>query len=420
MAQDPVSIAEDLLRLVKKVYPGKDNLVNQQLNPFEAYEAKYEIEDRCGLLLRTVLGPLGYTTLLAESCQESSALGFVTELGVADFLEDRIMTVDKIAEELGVKTKFLKVALSCVTKHGYFEEIDAHSASPAYRNNDLSSILRKDHPTSLKDSIGFMCDDGLRATSFLLPAAKVDAPKTTQGKEAPAISLAFGFEESVFSWLAKDPIRGKRMGSAMEQLHRVTNENTAFDYDWPTLASPVVDVGGGIGSLEMILLRNQRQGSLNFIVFDIAATIENARKEWEKIPASKDFSISFQAGDFMAPKFEDTLIPAGKPTYIIRHVLHNWSDEEVVHILGHVRTAMSSNFAANRTVQPKLLLCETLLLPDSNRWVRAASMQIMAMSSGWTRTEADMIRLLEAAGFLYIKSHRMRADDTIVEATLPA
>jgi hypothetical protein len=45
-------------------------------------------------------------------------------------------------------------------------------------------------------------------------------------------------------------------------------------------------------------------------------------------------------------------------------------------------------------------------------------MQIMAMSSGWTRTEAEMIRLLEATGFLYIKTHRMRTDDTIVEAAL--
>lgn len=120
----------------------------------------------------------------------------------------------------------------------------------------------------------------------------------------------------------------------------------------------------------------------------------------------------------MATTFEETSLPGGKATYVIRHVLHNWSDEDVLHILGHVRTAMSLHIVENPSATPKLILCETLLLPNSNRFIRAASMQIMAMSTGWTRTETDLIRLLEVAGFTFIKSHRMRADDTIVEATL--
>lgn len=120
----------------------------------------------------------------------------------------------------------------------------------------------------------------------------------------------------------------------------------------------------------------------------------------------------------MASTFERTRLPAGKATYVIRHVLHNWSDEEVLHILKHVRTAMSLYVANNPATRPKLILCETLLLPSSNRFIRAASMQIMSMSNGWTRTEFDMIRLLEAAGFLFVKTHRMRADNSIVEATL--
>jgi hypothetical protein len=119
----------------------------------------------------------------------------------------------------------------------------------------------------------------------------------------------------------------------------------------------------------------------------------------------------------MATAFSDTSLPAGKPTYIIRHVFHNWSDEEVVHILKHVRTAMLTNAARDPIIQPKLILCDTLLHSGSNRFVRAASMQIMAMSSGWTRTETDMIQLLEAAGFSHLRTHRMRADDSVIEAT---
>lgn len=118
----------------------------------------------------------------------------------------------------------------------------------------------------------------------------------------------------------------------------------------------------------------------------------------------------------MAITFNDTFLPTGKATYIIRHVFHNWSDEEVVHILKHVRTAMLTGTTRDPPIQPKLILCDTLLHPGSNRFVRAASMQIMAMSNGWTRTETDMIQLLDVAGFSYLRTHRMRADDSIIEA----
>lgn len=36
-----------------------------QLSASDAYQAKYLIEDLCGKLLRSVLGPLEYTILLA-------------------------------------------------------------------------------------------------------------------------------------------------------------------------------------------------------------------------------------------------------------------------------------------------------------------------------------------------------------------
>ena len=50
------------------------------------------------------------------------------------------------------------------------------------------------------------------------------------------------------------------------------------DYPWNKLVSPVVDVGGGIGSLEMMLLKDEKNASLRFVIFDIPETIENAKK----------------------------------------------------------------------------------------------------------------------------------------------
>ncbi len=136
MDKAPILIAEQLLDVVRRTY-STDTLGSPQLSPLEAYESKHEIEDLCGRLLRSVLGPLEYTTLLAgvfpfylstpgsllhlESCQESSALGFVTQTGVADLLEDKEMSVQEISQTLGVKTKYLSECNNRCTSPDFYD-----------------------------------------------------------------------------------------------------------------------------------------------------------------------------------------------------------------------------------------------------------------------------------------------------------
>lgn len=42
-----------------------------------------------------------------ESCQESSALGFISELDVPDALGDASMSIEELSEALAVKSKYL-------------------------------------------------------------------------------------------------------------------------------------------------------------------------------------------------------------------------------------------------------------------------------------------------------------------------
>jgi hypothetical protein len=44
------------------------------------------------------------------------------------------------------------------------------------------------------------------------------------------------------------------------------------------LSTPIVDIGGGIGTLEMEILKEKRSSHLDFILFDIPQTMENAKK----------------------------------------------------------------------------------------------------------------------------------------------
>ena len=112
----------------------------------------------------------------------------------------------------------------------------------------------------------------------------------------------------------------------------------------------------------------------------------------------------------MASSFSDTGIPQGKPTYIIRHVLHDWTDDEVVHILSNVRQALPQN--------GRLLLVEMLLRPDSSRFIRQTSVQLLALNSGITRTQEAMEALVVRAGLKVSRVTHMRAADSVIEAVL--
>jgi hypothetical protein len=112
----------------------------------------------------------------------------------------------------------------------------------------------------------------------------------------------------------------------------------------------------------------------------------------------------------MAPTLAESNIPQGKPTYIIRHVLHDWTDNDVVSILSTVRQAMSAG--------GRLLLVEMLLQPESSRFVRTTSMQLLALNSGVTRTQEEMEGLVRKAGLKVENVTHMRAVDSVIEAVL--
>ncbi|THH29959.1 hypothetical protein EUX98_g4226 [Antrodiella citrinella] len=417
-----VALAEELLRLVRSTHlddAAASAVSGSPSSTQAAHDAKNLIAETCDALMRSVLGPSEYTVLLAESCQESSALYFITSLGVADVIGEASVGLAELSTQLNVEPRFLSIALSCLLPRGYFDEVGGFG-SQVYRNNELSRLLRADDPQTLKDAIGFVGDEGFKATSYLLEAAQQQQPSGENAAPAlPAVNLAYGFKQSVFAWMA-DPehsYRGQRMGKAMQQLHRMANGGVITDFPWATLASPVVDVGGGIGSLELALTKTGTNGNVNFTIFDIPETIANAQKTWAAQPTTAQAQISFVPGNFLAPTLEETKLPQGQPTYLIRHVLHDWTDDQVVAILKNVRSAMIAGRENSSDPAPKLLLCEMLLRPTSSRFVRTTSMQLLALNDGVTRTEGEMVRLVKAAGFQVVKVHDMRAVDSIIEAT---
>jgi hypothetical protein len=113
--------------------------------------------------------------------------------------------------------------------------------------------------------------------------------------------------------------------------------------------------------------------------------------------------IRTEGGNF----FEN--VPAGANAYILSHIIHDWSPEQCLIILGHCRRAMNSG--------GRLLLVE-MVLPegDAPHPGKMLDMVMLTVTGGEERTASQYGALLDNAGFRMTRVVPTASLVSIVEA----
>src|SRR5262249_16359329 len=114
--------------------------------------------------------------------------------------------------------------------------------------------------------------------------------------------------------------------------------------------------------------------------------------------------IEFVAGDLF------DAVPAGADLYILKQILHDWSDEQAQKILATCRCAMSPG--------SRLLVLEMLVEPDANFPKRLDLMMMMIWRGGRERTQQEFERLLVNGGFRLIRTIRTVLPVCVLEAEI--
>ena len=151
----------------------------------------------------------------------------------------------------------------------------------------------------------------------------------------------------------------------------------AYDFSG---ASVLADVGGGNGGNLVGTLR--RYPEMRGILFDLPAVVERAGV------ASSDVATRCQVvgGDFLGS------VPEGADAYLLRHILHNWDDEQAVAILRNVRDVMGEG--------ARLLVVERVIPPGNGpMFDKLMDLTMLVVHGGMERNEEEFRRLFEAAGF---------------------
>lgn len=96
--------------------------------------------------------------------------------------------------------------------------------------------------------------------------------------------------------------------------------------------------------------------------------------------------MTIEAGSF----FES--VPKGADAYVLSHIIHDWSEEQCLTILGHCRRAIAPN--------GRLLIVEMVIPPgDTPHPGKLLDITMLVMPGGQERTPDEYRSLLAKAGF---------------------
>jgi O-methyltransferase domain/Dimerisation domain len=144
----------------------------------------------------------------------------------------------------------------------------------------------------------------------------------------------------------------------------------------------VVDVGGGRGALLAGVL--QHQPDLAGVLYDLPEVIAAA-------PAYLAAAGVAGRVEVVGGSFFDS-VPTGHDYYVLKNVLHDWSDGECGVILGHIANAIKPS--------GRLLVVEMLRGPRAFPLPAAMDLGMMVLTRGGReRSRAEFARLLQSAGF---------------------
>ena len=153
--------------------------------------------------------------------------------------------------------------------------------------------------------------------------------------------------------------------------------------------------------LAAILSRHQ---ALEGVLFDRPHVVSDAAALLEQRGVAP--RVTIEAGDF----FER--VPEGGDAYILSHIIHDWSEEQCLTILGHCRRAMKPG--------SRLLIVETVLPEgDTPHQGKVQDMVMLVIPGGQERTESEYASLLAKGGFRLSRVVPTNSVVSIVEA-LPA
>ena len=307
----------------------------------------------------------------ATSFWMSRAIGVAAELNIADLLIDGEKSIQFLAEKTDCKEETLYRLLRALASEGIFKETKDHH----FALTKMAEALRGDQKSMKYFVLHHLSQDNWELFGELKHCVRT-------GENA--IKKLHNCEP--FEYLQSRPENYKIFNQAMSESSEMAIVTFVKDYPFSKFKT-IVDVGGGYGFLLscILYLNNEIKG----VVFDLPEALKDTEKTFKK------FGIEERAKAIKGSFFEN--VPNEGDCYILKNVLHDWSDDDCVRIL--------SNIHANMPNDAKLLVIETIIKKDNKpSFGKTLDLQMMVGTTGGKeRTLDEYSTLFNLAGFNLIR-----------------
>ncbi|MGA4843925.1 methyltransferase [Streptomyces sp. G45] len=309
-------------------------------------------------ILQFALGSLAAHTLRAA-----------IRLRLFELIGERRRSAAELAAEVSAAPQHLTRLLRALAGLGLLRE----HAPGTFSATPTGALLAPGHPRALTSLVRMFTEPTmLRAWEHL-----DDSVRTGD----VAFDSIFGTD--FFGHLRQHPELSAEFNKAMSQGTRRAAAVLPGTVDF-TRFGTVMDVGGGDGTLLSAVLREHP--GLKGIVYDTEEGLAQAPGTLQEHGLEERCSLV--TGDFFAS------VPEGADLYMMKSIVHDWSDDQVVTILGHCRAALPSG--------GRVLIIEPVLPevvdPEAPALTYLSDLNMLVNVGGRERTRADFEAVCRAAG----------------------
>jgi hypothetical protein len=293
----------------------------------------------------------------------SQSIHVAAKLKLADLLQAGPKTAAELAPTTKTQPLALYRLLRALSSVGIFSEDE----QARFHMTPMAECLI-DRPGSQYAVAMMMGDEHYHSWGELLYSVQT-------GK--PAFNHIFG--KGVFEYLSEHAEAAKIFDAAMTGFHGPETQAMIDAYDYAGV-NTLVDIGGGNGTVLKAVLG--RYLAMKGILYDLPGVIERAKQNLADLGSRcQTFAGSF---------FES--IPPGGDAYQMRHIIHDWTDEQCHTILSHVRKVIPKT--------GRLLVIEMVIKPRNEpqpaKWL---DLNMLVLPGGRERTETEYADMYAKAGF---------------------
>ncbi len=332
-----------------------------------------------------VLPPHAELIQMAMGFIPARVLYVAAKLGLADLLAEEPKSAAELAGPTGMHARALHRLMRTLSSLGVLTE----GTGGRFGLTEMGEALKGGAPGSARASI--LSFGGWAWNAFGEMGYSVETGKS-------AFTKVYGMPP--FEWMKSQPEEAALFGETMIGFHGAEPPAVAEAYDFSGFGT-VVDVGGSTGNMLVHILG--RYPGPRGVLFDLPVTLAEA-------PAflrnhGMEERVAIEPGSF----FES--VPAWADCYILSHVIHDWSEEQNLSILGHCRRVMKP--------ESKLLIVEFVLPSDNSPHPgKILDMVMLTVAGGEERTEEEYSALLAKAGLRMTRVVPTASAASIVEAVV--